>query len=147
MRRDDAGHTALPATGELIEVSELDRARARRALRSLETPRTGEAPVFTLSVREFAALIAAIVAVARRERPAEEPARILTTADVARMVGVRPDTVQKWHRRQGLPAFRVGRRLRFRRREVEAWLERRAAEPRAWTGHRRRQLSKIREEE
>jgi excisionase family DNA binding protein len=42
---------------------------------------------------------------------------------VAGMLGYRPSYVSELVRRHGLPCHRVGRKMRFRRREVEAWAE------------------------
>ena len=44
--------------------------------------------------------------------------------DVARFLGVPAKTVYAWRSRgEGPPCFRVGKHLRFRRSEVETWLE------------------------
>lgn len=49
---------------------------------------------------------------------------LLTLEQVATLLGVRPRRVYElvWHR--GLPAVRIGRRLRFRPEDLRAWLER-----------------------
>jgi excisionase family DNA binding protein len=49
--------------------------------------------------------------------------RLLTTREVAEMLGFTMGTVQGWYERGELPGFRVGGRLRFRESEVEEWLE------------------------
>ena len=43
---------------------------------------------------------------------------------VARMTGYKPTYVSELVRRRGLPCHHVGRKLRFRREEVEAWMAR-----------------------
>ena len=53
---------------------------------------------------------------------AQEP---WTTADVVgRHLGVAKDTVYRWVRQRDLPAHRVGRLLKFRLSEVDAWVAR-----------------------
>jgi excisionase family DNA binding protein len=49
--------------------------------------------------------------------------RLLTAAEVADLVGVSPDTVIDWHEARKIPSFKVGRAVRFRRDEIDAWLE------------------------
>lgn len=110
---------------------ELDRTRARAALRRIEA--SPPELVVQLTTRELELLVQRAVdeAISRGTPPALP--RYLTTREVGDMVGVRPDTVQKWHRRLGLPGYRIDRLLRFRRDEVERWLDGRAADPRSWT--------------
>jgi len=49
--------------------------------------------------------------------------RLLTTREVAEYLGLSPETVLRRHRRGELPAIRLGSNvLRFRAREIEAWL-------------------------
>jgi predicted DNA-binding transcriptional regulator AlpA len=63
-------------------------------------------------------------------------AEMLSTAEVAAMIGVSPDTVEKWRADgEGPPWFRFGRTIggrsrkrsrslpRYRREDVEAWIE------------------------
>jgi excisionase family DNA binding protein len=53
---------------------------------------------------------------------------LLTVAEVAAYLGVPVSTIHFWRgRKQGPPAFKVGRRLMFRARDVAAWLDERAA--------------------
>jgi len=51
----------------------------------------------------------------------------LSVDDVATYLGIRRGTVYKWVERLGLPARKVGRLLKFRRSEVDDWVERRSA--------------------
>jgi excisionase family DNA binding protein len=51
---------------------------------------------------------------------------LLTEAEVADLLRVSPRTVRRWRNEgTGPPALRVGRRIRYRRSAVEAWLDRR----------------------
>lgn len=47
----------------------------------------------------------------------------LTVIDIASFLNVRPSTIYQWTSLGGLPHYRFGRLLRFKRREVEAWAE------------------------
>ena len=52
--------------------------------------------------------------------------QLLTVEDLAEYLEVPVATVYAWrHRRQGPPGFRVGRHLRFRRSDVERWIDER----------------------
>ncbi|HSA96886.1 MAG TPA: nucleotidyltransferase domain-containing protein [Acidobacteriota bacterium] len=53
--------------------------------------------------------------------------RWLSVDDVAIHLGIRRGTVYKWVERLGLPARKVGRLLRFKRSEIDAWVEKRSA--------------------
>ncbi len=48
--------------------------------------------------------------------------RLQSVADIAVYLGVKPDTVYKLISRRGLPARKVGRLWKFRRQEVEDWV-------------------------
>lgn len=51
--------------------------------------------------------------------------RLLSVQELAEYLGVPVTTIYTWrHRSQGPPGLRVGRHLRYRRRDVEAWIER-----------------------
>jgi excisionase family DNA binding protein len=52
--------------------------------------------------------------------------QLLTARSVAEHLGLSTETVLRMVRRGELPAFRLGRAIRFREHEVEAWLEQRA---------------------
>ena len=57
--------------------------------------------------------------------------RLLTVEDLAEYLGVPVTTVYAWrYHSQGPPGFRVGRHLRFRRSDVEGWIEDRIAQTR-----------------
>jgi len=60
--------------------------------------------------------------------------------EVAAMLGVARSTVPSLVARDGLPAARVARGYRFRRKEVVAWLEERIARP---GGHARKHGAKL----
>lgn len=54
----------------------------------------------------------------------ESPDRLLTVENVAGYLEVPVATIYAWrYRRQGPPGFRVGRHLRFRKSDVERWIE------------------------
>jgi excisionase family DNA binding protein len=49
--------------------------------------------------------------------------RLLTVAELARYLGVPVGTLYQWrYRSEGPPGFRVGRHVRYRRRDVEKWI-------------------------
>lgn len=53
---------------------------------------------------------------------------LLTPVDVAKYLGVPPATVYAWrYRGVGPRSIKVGRYLRWRRSDVDAWLDQRAA--------------------
>ncbi|MEE8485323.1 MAG: helix-turn-helix domain-containing protein [Acidimicrobiia bacterium] len=57
--------------------------------------------------------------------------RLLTVEDFAEYLGVPVATIYAWrYHHQGPPGFRVGRHLRFRWSDVEAWIEDRIAQTR-----------------
>jgi excisionase family DNA binding protein len=49
--------------------------------------------------------------------------RLLTAREVAERLGFSPETVLRWTRAGDLPALRLGRSLRYRPADVDAWLE------------------------
>lgn len=54
--------------------------------------------------------------------------RLLTTTEVAELLGLPPKTIMTWRSKgQGPPGVRLGRHCRWRRSDVDAWLERRYA--------------------
>ena len=48
--------------------------------------------------------------------------RLLTDQEVATFLAVQPDTVRRRAARGDLPSIRLGRLLRFRQEDVEAWV-------------------------
>ncbi len=52
--------------------------------------------------------------------------RLLTAREVADRLGLTTETVLVWVRQGRLPAFRLGRAIRFREADLDAWLEERA---------------------
>ena len=62
----------------------------------------------------------------------------VAVGQVADHLDVTKDTVYRWIDQEGLPARKVGRLLRFRLREIDAWVEAGARLPRrspsVWSG-------------
>ena len=59
----------------------------------------------------------------------EQGDRLLTVQELAEYLGVPVATLYQWrYRREGPKGFRVGRHLRYRWSEIEAWVERQMAE-------------------
>ena len=54
--------------------------------------------------------------------------RLFSAEDTARYLGVSIDTLYRRWREWGLTAHHVGRQLKFRGRDVEAWLDRNKVE-------------------
>jgi excisionase family DNA binding protein len=58
------------------------------------------------------------------EAVAREPEPLLHVREIAAWLGVPVATLYAWrHKGEGPPALRVGRHLRYRRDDVEHWLE------------------------
>jgi len=49
--------------------------------------------------------------------------KFLTVLDVALLLSVRPSTVYQWVSSGEIPHYRLGRIVRFRRKDLEAWVE------------------------
>lgn len=47
----------------------------------------------------------------------------LTVTEVADYLGLHPDTVYRTWKRWGLKAYRVGKAIKFRQRDIDNWLE------------------------
>lgn len=60
-------------------------------------------------------------------KTAELDQRWLSVDDVSAYLGIRRGTVYKWVERHGLPARKIGRLLKFRRAEIDEWMETRAS--------------------
>jgi excisionase family DNA binding protein len=52
--------------------------------------------------------------------------RLLTAREVAERLSLTTETVLVWVRQGALPAFRLGRAIRFREGDLDDWLEQRA---------------------
>ncbi len=50
-------------------------------------------------------------------------AEVMTVSEVAQYLRVNPQTVYRKAKAGELPALRIGRAIRFRRSELEAWLK------------------------
>jgi excisionase family DNA binding protein len=51
--------------------------------------------------------------------------RLLTSAELAELLGFAASTIVAWAEKGTIPAFKIGGRLRFRENEVLDWLEQR----------------------
>ena len=51
--------------------------------------------------------------------------RMIGTEELAEYLGMPLNTIQHCWRAWGLPGIKVGRRIKFRERDIAAWLERR----------------------
>ena len=70
-------------------------------------------------------------------RPSEGQDALATLAEVAAFLRVPPATLYRWrYMGGGPPAYRVGKHLRFRWRDVERWLSERHDGPEDVMGHR-----------
>lgn len=49
--------------------------------------------------------------------------RWLSVDEISAYLGVKRDTIYKWITRRGMPARKVGRFWKFRRSEVDRWIE------------------------
>ncbi|MFB3886932.1 MAG: helix-turn-helix domain-containing protein [Thermodesulfobacteriota bacterium] len=49
--------------------------------------------------------------------------RFLTVPDVASLLSIRPSTVYQWVSSEEIPHYRLGRILRFKRKDLEVWVE------------------------
>lgn len=49
--------------------------------------------------------------------------RLQSVDDIREYLGVSRDTVYKWIEKRGLPGYRLGRLWKFKREEVEEWVE------------------------
>ena len=53
--------------------------------------------------------------------------RLLSSREVAALLGVPERTVRARWREWQLPAYRIGKHLRWRERDIQAWIDRQAA--------------------
>ena len=49
--------------------------------------------------------------------------RWLSITEICKYLGVSNDTVYKWIDKHGMPAFRMGRLWKFKKEQVDAWVE------------------------
>ena len=49
--------------------------------------------------------------------------RWLSVGEIGKHLGVSSDTVYRWIVKQGMPAHRVGRLWKFKKEQVDAWIE------------------------
>lgn len=82
----------------------------------------------TLTVEELEALMERAVKKASAGAGAAA-SEVLTRADVARILKVHEKVVSRYVQRDGLPAHRIGKELRFLRPELTAWIERQGSAP------------------
>lgn len=54
--------------------------------------------------------------------------QLLTIEEVSRYLQLKPETVRAMAREQAIPAFKICRRWRFRRQDVEAWVQKKVEE-------------------
>lgn len=54
---------------------------------------------------------------------AELENRWLSVGDICNYLGVSNDTVYRWIEKQDMPAHRVGRLWKFKKEQVDAWVE------------------------
>jgi len=47
----------------------------------------------------------------------------LTVEDVSAYLNVKPSTIYSWAKVVGIPHFKLGKMLRFKRSEIDAWME------------------------
>jgi excisionase family DNA binding protein len=57
---------------------------------------------------------------------ADPASRLMTLEDLAQYLAVSPRWVYDNHQSLGMPALRIGRTLRFRRTQIDAWLDTRS---------------------
>jgi excisionase family DNA binding protein len=54
---------------------------------------------------------------------------LISVDDLAGMLRLAPQTIRNWVAQRKLPYIRVGRRTMFRRKSIEAWLDRKESKP------------------
>jgi excisionase family DNA binding protein len=54
---------------------------------------------------------------------------LMTIEEVSSYLQLKPETVRAMAREQSIPAFKIRRRWRFRREDVEAWVNQMARQP------------------
>jgi excisionase family DNA binding protein len=71
------------------------------------------------------------------EKSSSKLESLLTTAAVAKWLGIAPRTVCLWAECQEIPAIKLGRQWRFRERELWEWLRSPRAAKIKYTSHNR----------
>jgi len=66
----------------------------------------------------------------------DQPEGLMTAADVAGFLAVSLSTVRGWVAGDEIPVVRIGRLVRFRRRDVDRWLEHRSGSREGVSGNR-----------
>jgi len=60
------------------------------------------------------------------EKRVESPSDLLTDLQAAALLSIEPRTLRLWRNTRGLPHIRITSKvIRYRRKDVDAWLERR----------------------
>ncbi len=68
----------------------------------------------------------------KRKRKIEPEDTLMTLSDVAEYLQIAQRTVYQWAQRSQIPSFKLGNVWRFKRSDLEAWIENRKREtPRA----------------
>lgn len=57
--------------------------------------------------------------------------KLLNTAEIAELLGVKPSTIRKWVHYGYIPYVKLGRAVRFNLKDIEQWLQQRTETGRA----------------
>ena len=85
---------------------------------------TATAEMLDALVDLIAERVAAKLALVPPPAPAPAPSEWITPEQLAAELGYERHTIPVLVRRRGLPCHRVGRKMRFRRSDVDAWIAR-----------------------
>lgn len=61
--------------------------------------------------------------------------KLLGIEEIAGILGVEVSTVYNWTHRKAIPFIKIGKLVRFRRREIEIWLEEKCIHPKQRNAH------------
>lgn len=64
----------------------------------------------------------------KRKKRSEQEETLMTLSDVAVYLQIAERTVYQWSQRSQIPSFKLGNVWRFKRSDLEAWIERRKTE-------------------